>query len=315
MHHRTQNHHTDVLIIGASAAGAAAALQLGRARRSVVVVDAGEPRNAAAAHMQGYLGHDGLAPTQFLEIAHAELAAYDVVVTPGRIVSVRDDGDRMIATAENGDSYSARRVLLASGLTDVLPEIDGVQEHWGTRVIHCPWCHGWEVRDQRIAVLDTTGLGSHQALLFRQLSDEVTLIRNHRQALTDEELDRLQLGGIMVETRPATAIVEREDRLDVLLNGGGQLGVDVAVVAPRFEPNTAMLGDLAEIADHPSGLGRHVVVDEMGRTSHPKIFAAGNVTDPMQQVLHAAAHGSKIAPMLHIGLINEDIDRAQQSRT
>ena len=307
----------DVLVIGGGAAGAAAALQFGRARRPVAVIDDGEPRNAPVAHMHGYLGRDGCSPAEFARIARTELAVYGVEVTPGRVSSIVDAGDHLVCRTATGDTYRARRILLASGLTDVLPAIDGVRENWGTRVIHCPWCHGWEVRDQAIAVIDTSGIGVHQALLFAHLSDDVRLIRNHPADLTDDELQLLRLGGVSVETRHATAVHERDDRLEIVLAGApgarDTLVVDAAVVAPRFEPNVAMLDGMVEIADHPSGMGRHVVVDAMGTTSHPLIFAAGNVSDPMQQVLHAAADGSKVATMIHAGLIDDDLEHAGRS--
>ena len=211
----------DVLVIGGGAAGSAAALQLGRIRRSVVVIDGVDPRNAPAAHMHGYLGHDGRPPGDFLTTAHAELAAYGVDVVGGRVTRVLEDGDRLACTCENGDVYRARRVVLATGLTDVLPDIPGIGEHWGDRVIHCPWCHGWEVRDQRIAVTDTSGIGTHQALLFAQLSDDVTLIRNHDQPLTDDDAERLGLGGVRVEHRQATGVAEHFGDLALRMAGRG----------------------------------------------------------------------------------------------
>ena len=266
----------DVLVIGGGAAGSAAALQLGRIRRSVGVIDGGEPRNAPAAHMHGYLGHDGRPPGEFLTTAHAELAAYGVDVVGGRVTGVVEDGDHLACTCENGDVYRARRVVLATGLTNVLPDIPGIAEHWGDRVIHCPWCHGWEVRDQRIAVIDTSGIGTHQALLFAQLSDDVTLIRNHDQPLTDDDAERLGLGGVRVEHRQATGVAEHSGALEVALEGGS-ITVDAVAVGPQFEPNASMVEALVDIGDHPSGMGRHVLANDLGQTSHPLISAAGNV--------------------------------------
>ncbi len=135
-----------------------------------------------------------------------------------------------------------------------------------------------------------------------------------RDPLASEEIERLGFGGVQVETRAATEVAVAGDDLQIRLNGG-ELIADVAVVAPRFEPNASMVEGLIEIGDHLSGMGRHVVVDEVGTTSHPKIFAAGNVADPMQQVLHAAAHGSRVATMLNAGLIEEDIERARRAET
>lgn len=332
------NRVIDVLVIGGGGAGSAAAVQLGRVRRSVVVVDSGEPRNAPAAHMQGYLGHDGAAPADFLARAHNEVRAYGTEIVGDRIIGVTETTDRLVCTTAAGRTYRARRILVATGLRDLLPEIPGVAEHWGDRVIHCPWCHGWEARDQRIAVIDSApategtpghAIGPHQALLFAQLSDRVTLVANP-SGMADDQRERLRLGGVAIVEGPATAITTGEDgnglavslrtdgAADRVGDGSGErvLQVDVAVVAPRFAPNVSMVEHLVDVDDHPSGMGRHVVVDEVtGTTSHPRIFAAGNVADPMQQVLHAAAHGSRVATMINMSLLEDDIENARRTES
>lgn len=329
------NRAVDVLVIGGGGAGSAAAVQLGRVRRSVVVVDSGEPRNAPAAHMRGYLGHDGAAPADFVARAHDDVRAYGTEIVGDRIVGVTETTDRLVCMTAAGRTYRARRVLVATGLRDLLPEIPGVAEHWGDRVIHCPWCHGWEVRDQRIAVIDSApategtpghAIGAHQALMFAQLSDRVTLVATPA-GMADDQLERLRLGGVAIEEGPATAITTGEDGNGLAVSlrtddatdrddGSGErmLQVDVAVVAPRFAPNVSMVEHLVGVDDHPSGMGRHVVVDQVtGVTSHPRIFAAGNVADPMQQVLHAAAHGSRVATMINMSLLEEDIENARRA--
>ena len=132
------------------------------------------------------------------------------------------------------------------------------------------------MRDQRIAVIDTSGIGTHQALLFAQLSDDVTLIRNHDQPLTDDDAERLGLGGVRVEHRQATGVAEHSGALEVTLEGGS-ITVDAVAVGPQFEPNASMVEALVDIGDHPSGMGRHVLANDLGQTSHPLISAAGNV--------------------------------------
>ena len=147
---RTVERHCDVAVIGGSAAGLAAALQLGRQRRSVIVVDAGEPRNAPAAHMYGYLSRDGLPPSELTAIGREEVRSYGGEVVAGRAGRVtRTDDGRFRVELVGGHSVVGRRVLAAIGLVDELPNIDGVAEHWGGDVIHCPFCHGFEVRDRR----------------------------------------------------------------------------------------------------------------------------------------------------------------------
>lgn len=154
----------DVAIIGGSAAGLAAALQLGRQRRSVIVVDAGEPRNAPAAHMHSYLGHEGISPSALTSIGREEVRSYGVEVLAGRAVDVTRTGDdRFRVELVGGHAVFARRVLAATGLVDDLPDIDGLAEHWGGDVIHCPFCHGFEVRDRCIVQIVTHPMGLHPA--------------------------------------------------------------------------------------------------------------------------------------------------------
>src|SRR5215218_4320736 len=149
---RTIERHCDVVIVGGSAAGLAAALQLGRQRRSVIVIDAGEARNAPAAHMHSYLGFEGVPPADLVAIGREEVRSYGGEILDGRVLRVdRTDGDRFRVELVGGHAIVTRRVLAATGMIDVLPDIDGLAEHWGRDVIHCPFCHGYEVRDRRVA--------------------------------------------------------------------------------------------------------------------------------------------------------------------
>ena len=193
---RTVERHCDVAVIGGSAAGLAAALQLGRQRRSVIVIDAGEPRNAPAAHMHSYLGHDGLPPAELAAIGREEVRSYGVEVVAGRAVDVtRTDDGRFRVELVGGHTVIARRVLAATGLVDELPDIDGLAEHWGGDVIHCPFCHGFEVRDRRIVQIVTHPMGLHPAGLFRQLSARFTLVLHDGVDADAPELDALRAPG------------------------------------------------------------------------------------------------------------------------
>ncbi|MEZ5237058.1 MAG: NAD(P)/FAD-dependent oxidoreductase [Acidimicrobiales bacterium] len=303
----------DVIVIGGSAAGLAAALQLGRVRRRVVVVDAGEPRNAPAEHLHGYLGHDGAAPAELLAAGRAEVARYGVELIGDRVLDLTGDAATgFTVTMASGLTRTARRILLATGLTDVLPAIDGLAERWGRQVIHCPYCHGWEVQDQRIVVIDTTGLGTHQALLFRQLSDRVRLVVHSGPG--PDATQRAQLAAFDVEVidGPVLAVgggePGHEPTLTMTLAGGASLEADAVVIAPRLQPNVAMAASLGvAVADDPSGIGSAVVTDAMGATSVAGVYAAGNVTQPMHQLLHAAAHGSQVAAAISFDLLHADL--------
>ncbi len=165
----------DVVVVGGGIAGLSGALTLGRARRSVLVVDAGEPRNAPASGVHGYLSRDGVAPAALLEAGRAEVCGYGVQVLDGRVDELASTGSGFTVGLEDGRRVGARRLLVTTGLVDELPDVAGVRERWGRDVLHCPYCHGWEVRDRPLGVLGTSSRAVHQALLFRQWTDDLTL--------------------------------------------------------------------------------------------------------------------------------------------
>jgi thioredoxin reductase/protein-L-isoaspartate O-methyltransferase len=306
--------HCDVIVIGGSAAGLAAALQLGRQRRSVIVVDSGEPRNAPAANMHSYLGHEGIPPSELTAIGRDEVRSYGVEVIPGRAVGVtRTDGDRFAVELAGGHTVIARRVLAASGLVDDLPDIEGLARHWGRGVIHCPFCHGFEVRDQRIVAIVAHERHLHPAALFCQLSDRFTLVLHDAVKPDHPELDALRAAGVDVVDGRVGRIVAGEDGnvAAVEMADGRRMEADAVAIGPRFRARAEMLAPLGIVpVEHPTGLGDVVETDETGETSVPGLYAAGNVTDPGQQVLHAAADGSRTGGMISFSLAGEDIEAA-----
>ena len=196
---RTVERHCDVAVVGGSAAGLAAALQLGRQRRSVIVVDAGEPRNAPAAHMHSYLGREGLPPSELITVGREEVRSYGGEVLDGRVTRVtRIDDDRFRVELVGGHAIVARRVLAATGLVDELPDIDGLAERWGRDVIHCPFCHGFEVRDRPIVQIVTHPMGLHTAGLFRQLTARLTIVLHDPAGVDSSRVDALQAAGVEI---------------------------------------------------------------------------------------------------------------------
>jgi thioredoxin reductase/SAM-dependent methyltransferase len=311
---RTVERHCDVAVIGGSAAGLAAALQLGRQRRSVIVIDAGEPRNAPAAHMHGYLGHEGIDPSGYTTIGREEVRSYGGEVLDGRAVDItRLDDGRFRVELVGGHAVIARRVLAATGLTDVLPDIDGLAEHWGDSVIHCPFCHGYEVRDQRIVQIVTHPMGLHTAPLFRQLTDQLTLVLHEGVDASVPELDTLRNAGVDIVDGSVRRVVAGADGrvAAVEFDAGERLVADAVVVGGRFRPNIGAFESLGLASvEHVSGLGSAVEVGPTGETDVPGLYAAGNVTDPSQQVLHAAAEGSRVGSMISFSLASDDVDAA-----
>ncbi|HMK97143.1 MAG TPA: NAD(P)/FAD-dependent oxidoreductase, partial [Acidimicrobiales bacterium] len=274
----TVERHCDVAVVGGSAAGLAAALQLGRQRRSVIVVDAGEPRNAPAAHMHGYLSREGFAPSELTTVGREEVRSYGGEVLAGRVSAVtRTDGDRFRVELFGGHSILARRVLAATGLEDVLPDIDGLAERWGRDVVHCPFCHGFEFRDRRIVQIVTHPMGFRTTSLFRQLTSRLTVVLHGE--MEGSEVDTFRASGVDVRYGQVSRIVSGVDGHveAVELADHERIGADAVAVSPRFrvraEPFVAL--GLQPVA-HPSGLGDFVETDATGETVVPGLYAAGN---------------------------------------
>ncbi|MFJ9247614.1 NAD(P)/FAD-dependent oxidoreductase [Streptomyces sp. NPDC101776] len=305
----------EVVVIGGGAAGLSAALVLGRSRRRTLVVDAGEPRNAPAAHMQGFLSRDGMSPAEFLALGRAEIARYGVDLVRDRAVDVTRGADFAVALA-GGETVHARRLVIATGLKDELPAVPGVAERFGRDVIHCPYCHGWEVRDQAFGVLATTPLSVHQALMVSQWSKDVTLFLHTlaESELTDDDLRRLAAAGVAVVPGEVAELVVADGRLTgVRLTGGTPSGGGTAhprealFVAPRPIPQTGLLEKLgAEFQETP--FGTYPVVDPTGLTSVPGVWAVGNAMGFGEQVVNAASAGYRAGATINGELLMTDLD-------
>lgn len=304
--------HCDVAVIGGSAAGLAAALQIARQRRSVIVVDGSEPRNAPAAHMHGYLGHEGLPPGELTSIGRAEVRRYGGEVLDGRATEVTRVADgRFRVALSGGHSLVARRILAATGLIDELPAIDGVARNWGRDVVHCPFCHGYEIRDLQVVQVVTQPLGLHSALLFRHLTDRLTVVLHDWPGEMPVEADHLRAGGVDVRSGHVRRIVTGDDGgvAGVELDGGETLAARAVVVTPRVMVRAEAFVALGLYpTPHPSGIGDHLTTDARGETEVAGVYAAGNVTDPSHQVLHAAGDGSRVGAMICADLAGADLD-------
>jgi thioredoxin reductase len=297
----------DVVVVGAGAAGLNAALLLGRARRRVAVVDAGEPRNAPASHMHGFLSRDGLPPATLLELGRAEIARYGVQLIPGRVEQI-DHGYYLRLVG--GPVLEARRVLVATGLRDELPDIPGVRERWGRDLLQCAYCHGYEVRDQPLAVLGTHPGAVHQALLLRQWSDDVVFFP-HTLDLAAEGRERLEARGLqIVEGEIEHLVVNGDQMRGIALTDGRVVSRTAAFLFPRMVPRDELLAQLGCDTDDNGWM----VTDRTGRTSIPGVWAAGNIIDPRAQVVTAAGMGSAAAFAINGDLLDEDVDRAVEQR-
>ncbi|SIM54726.1 NAD(P)/FAD-dependent oxidoreductase [Micromonospora cremea] len=300
----------DVVIIGGGAAGLSAALVLARARRRVAVVDAGAPRNAPATHMHGFLSRDGLPPHDLLATGRKEVQGYGGHLIGGQVTGIDPDtGAGFHVRLADGPTLSTRRILITTGLRDELPDIPGVRERWGRDLLHCPYCHGYEVRDQPVAVLGGTPDAVAHAQLVRQWSADIVLFP-HTDTLTVDQRHQLAARAIGVVDGHVRRLVVGDDRLSgVELEDGRLIRRAAVFVRPRFVPNNDLLLAMGCAVDDRGW----VVIDAAGRTTVSGVWVAGNVTNPRAQVITAAGEGSAAAIAINADLVTDDIRDAVQN--
>lgn len=306
----------DVVVVGGGVAGLSGAVTLARSRRSVVVIDFGEPRNAPASGVHGLLSRDGINPSELLRVGREEVISYGGRMVSDRVVTTGRDGDGFVVDTAGGHRFRARRLLVCTGLVDRLPDVAGLRERWGRDVLHCPYCHGWEVRDQPVGVLATGPAAVHQALLFRQLSDQVTLFRHSIGEIGVEDGERLAARGVAVVEGDVTDLEIEDDRLTgVRLASGDRVPLAALIVAPRFEARDDVLAELGLTAvEHPWAIGDQVGADGTGLTAAGGVWVAGNVTDVLDGVPAAAAAGVRAAAAINADLVAADTDTALARR-
>jgi thioredoxin reductase len=284
----------DVIVIGGGPAGLSGALTLSRARRKVLVLDSRRPRNARASNAHNYLGREGVNPLELLRIGRGEVESYGGEIVEGEAVKAsRKDGGFTVELAD-GSTVDGRRLLVATGSTDELPDIAGVAQRWGKDVLHCPYCHGWEVRDQSIGVIAGGPISAHQALMWRQWSEDITFYANDAVELDDMRRKQFAARGIKVTQGKVRSL----DDLDH----------DAYVIAAKARSNADVLTALGlTVAEHLAGT--YVPADGEA-TEIPGVWVAGNVTNIMEQVIGAAAAGVRAGVAINMDLIDEETERA-----
>ncbi len=298
----------DVVVIGGGAAGLSAALVLTRARRTVLVIDAGQPRNAPATHLHGYLSRNGMPPAELLASGRNEVTGYGGDIVAGTVTNLVPDGRTGFwVLLDGGQRISARRLLITTGLHDELPDISGLRERWARDVLHCPYCHGHEVRDRQLGVLGGTPGAVRYAQIVRQWTHDLVYF-TPPDTLTDIERTQVlaRAIGVVEGTIDQLVIDPADDLRGVRMHDGQVILRDALFVPPRFIANNLL----------PIGLGCDVdeegwvVVDRTGRTSVPGVWAAGNIVDPRAQVITAAGAGSAAAIALNTDLVEDDVATA-----
>ncbi|MGI5350691.1 NAD(P)/FAD-dependent oxidoreductase [Streptomyces sp. CA-250714] len=299
----------DVVVVGGGTAGLSAALTLARAGRRLAVVDQGEPRNAPAGHLHGFLSRDGMPPGELIEVGRSEIAGYGAELVSGRVREAAPGAEYgFTVRLETGRLLRARALLVATGLRDVLPQVPGVAELWGSGVLHCPYCHGHEVRGTPIGVLggENRPFSVHQASLVRQWSEDVVFFPREIE-LDDEERERLLARGVRIVEGDVERLEADGDSLTGVRMADGRMVPRAALfVGPRFEPRDELLIRLGcEVG--PNGW---VAVDPSGRTSVPGVWGAGNVVSESAQLASAAGMGMSAGIALNHYLLADDIEGA-----
>jgi thioredoxin reductase len=295
--------HFDVIVLGGGLAGLSAALVLGRARRRVVVVDAGGPRNAAADAAHGFLTRDGASPLELIRLARQDVAAYGVELIEGTAVTAQNGGGTWRVELDSGRVLGARHVVAATGLQDVLPGIDGARESWGRGLYQCPYCHGWEVRDRDLGVLATSGASVCQALLLRQWSSHLTFFAHTLDSVTEDDRLRLKQRGVRVVEGEVRELVPGPQGLAAVRLASG---ATVACEGLFCEPDARVDSALTRAFGWELRKDGCVLTDELGRTSVEAVWAVGNLADPAAQLLSAAGDAYRTAVSLNAVLAEED---------
>ncbi len=299
----------DAVVIGSGPAGLSAAQALGRSQRRVLVLDSGMPRNRFAAHMHNVVGFDGAAPSEIIARGRAEAEHYGVEFREGYVTQVTEIGDGLRIGMTEGE-LDARSLVVATGITDDLAPIPGLAEHWGSSVLHCPYCHGWEVRGTRIAVIPTSPMALHQVKLVRQLSDRVVAFTHALGELDEDTAHPLRARGIRLVPDAVTEILGTGGQVTAVRTAAGdEIAVDAIFTAGAMVPHDGFLDALRlDRADGP--MGSFLAVDMTGRTSHPRIWAAGNVVNPAASVPISMGAGNMAGAAANGALVQEDFDVA-----
>jgi thioredoxin reductase len=297
----------DVAVIGGGAAGLSAALVLSRARRKILVVDAGAPRNAPATRMHGYLSRDGLPPGELLATGRNEVKGYGGEIVTGTVTDLAPDGrSGFRVQLADGQRISARRLLVTTGLRDELPDVPGLRDRWARDVLHCPYCHGHEVRDRRLGVIGGTAGAVRYAQIVRQWTHDLVYFTPPDTLTAGERTQLVARAVTVVEGSIEQLVVDADQLRGVRMDDGCVVPRDALFVPPRFVPNNHLLVALGCDVD----IDGWVSTDGTGRTSVPGVWAAGNVVDPRAQVVTAAGAGSAAAIALNADVVDDDVRNA-----
>lgn len=301
----------DVVVIGGGPAGLSAGLLLGRSRRRVVIADGNEPRNAQSHAAHSFLTRDGIAPGELRRIGREQLAAYpSIEVRNVDVTDARASGSGFAVTLSDGPELTARRLILATGVRDLLPDIDGLPERYGRSVFHCPYCDGWEQRDRPLAVFGEPATAEAFAMIVRHWSRDLILLTNGKPVESDA-IGRLERIGVSVRTDRIAKLEGDGDSLArIHLSSGDVLEREGMFVRPAQQPRNELAQRLGCELIEDGMIPGLIRVDDTQQTSVSGVYAVGDVSTPMQQIAGAVASGATAGAMLNHALVAEDYERA-----
>ena len=298
------NSTLDVVIVGSSAAGLSAALYLGRFRRRVIVFDTQKPANRFSNASHSFFTRDGVAPSDLVAIGREQLARYETVeIQNGEVSTIAPEGEHFMVTLADGSSYRTRKVLLATGLKDTLPAIEGIESFFGRSVFHCPYCDGWEQRDQPVAIINSGEASLHAAKLLRVLTDQLTLCTNGDESFDQAARTLLNQLNIRLIEMPIQRLEGHDTQVESIVFSDGSKLACKAVFVRLTSTQHAALAEQLGCAMTDTGL---VQVDEQGKTSVSGVYAAGDLANRMRQIIFASSQGAAAAIAINMALIAED---------
>ncbi len=293
----------EVIIVGGNYAGLSAAMALGRSLRNVLIIDSGLPCNRQTPHSHNFITHDGETPAARAEKARAQVLSYPTVnlhngvATSGR----KTDAGFIIGTSE-GLEFTSKKLIFATGITDIMPDIKGFDQCWGISVIHCPYCHGYEFRDQKTAIMANGERAFHLASLVHNLSNQLTVITSGKSEFTDEQRKKLQLHNIHVIEKKVRGVIHHNGHLtNIIFEDGETMELNALYAAVPFKQHSDIPMELGcELTD----MG-HIKTDPFQKTNIPGVFACGDNSSMMRSVSYAVATGGIAGAMVNKELVDE----------
>lgn len=297
------SNHFDVIIIGGSYAGLSAAMALGRSLRKVLILDSGSPCNAQTPHSHNFITQDGTKPAEISRIALEQVLKYDTVKFIKQQARETKKTDSGFDIRTESEIFSARKIILATGIEDIFPDINGLKECWGISVIHCPYCHGYEFRHQKTGIMANGDKAFHIAGLVKNLTDDLMVITNGKAEFPEEQLDKLRKNNIAINEEKVSEIIHKNGNLtEIIMSGGTSYSMQVLYASLAFKQHS----DISKQLDCALTETGHIKVDNFQKTSIEGVFACGDNSSPMRSVANAVYTGNIAGVMVNHQLVQEN---------